>query len=621
VMGARTLPEWYPTLGLTHSDGRARHVRLRPLPMSEAELFLDRWSSRNEVSLEDGEVRSFVGAASGNPFYLGELAAHRARGGKDGEPPATIRRLIELQFLSLSESAQQVLLTIGLLGEHATLERTALVLGLSTGHYAGALNELDSSGLLASRGATMRLKHDLITEIVHSLVTPSVLSLLRFEAACCLEGAMPADQLDVDLLHTVVALWDALGESDRSILACMRLGDALLLRGLARDAAAAYDRVARNANTPVLRARAQLGRIRSLSQQMHWADIIATVFEPRCDMPDEAAAHLRISVAEARYWLRGELPSGHFLGSLVADGQQEFSLRARAARIICTVWDNSDGSWPLPCSIIELERVAETWASLDAWMASLILATSSGDAARVHKLIVRRDDSSEPNAALRVRSLRLSGHALMRLGEAAASLDLLTQALGSAIDLDLRWHQALTVSMIARASAHLVAVDALQDALHQSGKLYLDTPSDPMIRRTHAFVSSCAAWVGNTAVSHHQVDDSLCLLEPEDFKADPTSSYAALVLASALKPGRNDSDLLTWIHEQSGFLLSRGSSDQFAIASALLLLRAASTRNTIDFLERYLVEQRTEKTPMHAQHLVLLPPDLRVAVSKLAPRT
>ena len=44
VFATRQLPEWYASLGITGSDGRSRHVRLKPFPYAESRSYLSAWS-------------------------------------------------------------------------------------------------------------------------------------------------------------------------------------------------------------------------------------------------------------------------------------------------------------------------------------------------------------------------------------------------------------------------------------------------------------------------------------------------------------------------------------------------------------------------------------------------
>jgi predicted ATPase len=145
VFATRQLPEWYATLGITGSDGRARHLRLKALPYNESRNYLSAWSDKHGVVLSEDDTHDFAVTAEGNPFYLGELAGHVGRGGDARQAPASIRGLIELQYAATSRHAQRVLLVISLLQSRASLARVTAV-GNFAQRVRAALEELELAG-------------------------------------------------------------------------------------------------------------------------------------------------------------------------------------------------------------------------------------------------------------------------------------------------------------------------------------------------------------------------------------------------------------------------------------------------------------------------------------------
>ncbi|MBK8248451.1 MAG: ATP-binding protein [Gemmatimonadetes bacterium] len=437
LMAARQLPDFYATLGITGSDGRVRHVRLPSMAQGDAVAFLERWSERNRVPFTPAEVTRFAATAAGNPFYLGELAAHRGRGGSDDAPPSTIRGLIELQFAGLREHAQRVLLVVSLLQSHATLERVTRVLGLTPMEFLSALEELERAGLVLSHSSAIRLRHRTIAEVIQRMASASALTFARIRTAEILEREAHANR-DPDLLATASESWELAGSSDRAAEVANTLGELLLSLGLANESSQSHKRAALLASSEKVRRRAKLLLLRALYAANSWASLTEELALLTSSAGDKVDVELSLYQASADYFYRHIPPNPTVVvAALHADGLPD-ALRAHAGLLAVAAWDESLGTWPLPVEYARVESVAATSASTEARSLQLILAAIGGDGERVQGL-TRRVVSTErqTNPALRLRELRHAAYALIRVGSSDQAWEPLSTALSDAARLGL----------------------------------------------------------------------------------------------------------------------------------------------------------------------------------------
>ncbi len=262
LLATRHLPEWYSGLGINGSDGRARHVRLGPLDYAESRRYLSAWCEKNRVMLSEEDSHVFATTASGNPFYLGELAGHVGRGGDARQAPPSIRGLIELQYAATTREAQRVLLVISLLQTRASLARVTEVLGVTPSDFVGALEELEIAGLVKASGSVMRAKHDLVGDVTIGISTTGVVGFLRTRIAELLEAEAERED-SVDLLADSLTQWEYVGDSVKIFSVGMRLGQRFFNLGLGTDSHSAYERAAVHAQTDEERSNVTEGLIRS----------------------------------------------------------------------------------------------------------------------------------------------------------------------------------------------------------------------------------------------------------------------------------------------------------------------------------------------------------------------
>ena len=596
LLAARQLPEFYPTLGITSSDGRVRHVRLPSMGYADAELFLERWSERNRVPFAPDEVARFTAAAAGNPFYLGELAAHRGRGGADDAPPATIRGLIELQFAALREHAQRVLLVVSLLQTHATLERVTRVLELTPMEFLSALEELEQAGLIGSRLRHLYLRHDVVGDVTQRLASQSV--LLYLQTACAI--ACESEHDDPDALTIAASLWRATGDVSREARVCQRLGDSLLARFLPSEAAAAFSRSIDAGGTTLQAAAAHLGLRRALVAACDWPRL-AELPRPAemLHLPRSDRAEADLVDLECAFWSSGAFPDRNELGTFMNDTTLPQVLRSRATQLALVVWDNSEGEWSLPLTDDAAEVLVGQFASQGSYIPQLIWLTRRGDRSSVRELanLVLAGTAQSPEA--RLMPLRMAAHALIRVGQPEDARPLLELALTDADRLGLGTHLAVASAILARISAHLNDWSRAESNLSLLGPATDEPPAD-MTSRFRFFAQCTRAAVVRDRYSIGALTSALNRVLPLEEAADPDSYVIARFHLASARSEAPSATMAEWAAGRGRHVLGRGSFD-FTAASICRGLRLLMGRDrSRAYLDEYIAGCRPETTPMAA---------------------
>lgn len=488
VFATRQLPEWYATLGITGSDGRARHLRLKALPYNESRNYLSAWSDKHGVVLSEDDTHDFAVTAEGNPFYLGELAGHVGRGGDARQAPASIRGLIELQYAATSRHAQRVLLVISLLQSRASLARVTAVLGISPSEFVAALEELELAGLVAAAGTRLRVKHELVADVTVAMGTPGVVSFLRARIAASLEEE--AEETDsVELLSDSLTHWEKVGESSKVFAVGVRLGECFHKLGLGSEAYDAYCRAAVFAATVMDRKRATEGQMKaaflsgntslSLTHFDDWSGLLqkAAVQESGVDLEFKLLAAEVAVVAVDR-------PSDYkALLTMASLNDLPVEARLRALAICAMTADHSFDT-------VTLRKVQEQLDFLhnvsegDAYghLARLVCLTVFGHADEIvsaadHFLhTCRRHD----DLRFRLMGPRWAASAMRRVGNMERRIELIHESMGHALRYRLRPHQLFcwehlcdTYALLGQIPEAEEALQHLEAACSQGGPLFL----------------------------------------------------------------------------------------------------------------------------------------------------
>jgi DNA-binding SARP family transcriptional activator len=449
VFATRQLPECYATLGITGSDGRARHLRLKALAYSESRNYLSAWSDKHGVVLSEEDTHEFAVTAEGNPFYLGELAGHVGRGGDARQAPASIRGLIELQYAATSRHAQRVLLVISLLQSRASLARVTAVLGITPSEFVAALEELELAGLVAATGVRLRVKHELVADVTVALGTPGVVNFLRARIAGSLEEE--AEETDsVELLSDSLTHWEGVGDAGKVFAVGMRLGDRFYELGLGSEAHNAYRRADVFAATTIDRKRATEGQMKAsflsgntslcLKHFDEWSQLLdqVAIREPRLDLEFKLLA-AEVAVAEVRH------PSDcRELLALAALNQLSTQGRLRALAISAMAADHSYDMAALSEIREQLDRL-QTSNRTDVYgqLARMVCLTVFGHSTDVISAADRFVTRCRGHDDYRFRLMgpRWASSAMRKIGNMERRVELVLESMDLALRYRLRPHQ------------------------------------------------------------------------------------------------------------------------------------------------------------------------------------
>lgn len=601
LMAARQLPDFYATLGITGSDGRVRHVRLPSMAPGDAVEFLERWSERNRVPFTSAEVARFAATAAGNPFYLGELAAHRGRGGADDAPPSTIRGLIELQFAGLREHAQRVLLVVSLLQSHATLERVTRVLGLTTMELLSALEELERAGLLTTRAAQLALRHDVIGEVTVRLSCSGTLLYLQSRCAAVCDET-PSDP---DALTLATSLWRSAGELECSARSALELGTSLIDRFLLMDATAAFELCLSQTQDDRRIAAAHVGLRRALVAACDWPRLRELPpIQGLGSLSHVDRVESTLCGMETDFWAAGTTPDTRRLGEIIGDTTLPSAVRARATQLALVVWDNTEMEWELPLNHQDALRVVSQLSSEGCFFPELILRTRSGDREGVVALAAQLIEHLERFPQGRLMPMRLVTHALIRVGRPHQARSLLAVGLADAEQLCLETHCSVAYALVTRVTSHLDDWESAAPCLVSLGPATEVPPSD-MTTRFRFFAQCTRAAATRDLGALELLLRALRAVSPVELRADPDSYNMARFHVAAACSEAPTQEMVDWAAGRGSRILARGSLDFTAASIARCLDLHTRGADGQAFLESYVTRLRREPEPVAPRLLVL----------------
>jgi DNA-binding SARP family transcriptional activator len=619
VFAARQLPEWYATLGINGSDGRSRHVRLAPFGERESWSFLDLWSDKNGVVLADAALSAFSEAAEGNPFYLSELAGHVGRGGSTKEAPATIRTLVELQYASMSKPAQCLLIAIGMLQAHASLDRLVSVLDLSPMDFLRTLDELEMAGVVAATGPQVRVKHDLVMDIVFGLASPGVIGFLRSRVAQQLELDAEATQ-STELWGDAMTHWQLANNSQRAHACGLRVGYRLLRMGMGPEAAAAFAAASRYADSHVDKAATHVGYVRALQLSHRWHDVVeeCTAHAQLLEYAEVSERNaMLLARAEAELWTLGSVRLLGELQSLIADTDCDLRDRLRAAALALVIADNClDASAFLEKNVSTIDRILRSAGDDDvnAHGFRLIAAVCTRNPDAKDYAVEYRRIAERLPAGERVRALRLVGNAFARVGDLANAKAAFVDALHLALALSLQHHAVSCLDYLLRIGLQEGDRATAEALLCQLRQLVQATGwGMPFLANAEV----AFAWLVRD-VANAQELRQYCASPPQDgiLAWDVERLDLRMVLAFALPDLIEDDTVSQWL-SQPFEARNRGCQDVWIFACAETLVNVGRSSDALDLLQNYLGRLRLEREPPCRLLVERLPPLLARHVDAL----
>lgn len=424
LFAARRFPPDYASLGAPSCERVAQHVRLAPFANEESLSFVQRWGERNRVVVDDESAWRVATLSSGNPFYLSELVAHIGRGGDPRETPPSIRDLIGAQHDVLSREARRVLLVVAILETRATSSRAVRLLEMPANDFMAAMDELQESGLVATKGPVVWCRHRMVAELASELEVPSIVAFAHARAAAMLEGEADATQ-SVELLGDCVTHWELAGEVRKAYEAAMKLGYRLVALGMGDEACKAFAAARRCSETDEDLQPALEGSIAAARLCAHWNDVndfCSERSEVRTRRAVTASDHDDYDLyhAEACMLLFDQKEWPEKLTSLLSSRDTTADFRLRAATLRAMLGDNNYDASAIQCAascaadILGTSEVPE----LETTLFRLVYDTSIGDAHQVLDHALRYASLSRASDEIRqqIHGLRRSANALVRIG-------------------------------------------------------------------------------------------------------------------------------------------------------------------------------------------------------------
>ncbi len=184
-------------------------IQLSDLEQSDGETLIQHLTSE---PLEPTEVQQLRSLAGGNPFFLIELTLEFLAGrlGPVSTPddivriPLSIRQVLDRRLSQLSENAERVLGSLAVYGRPLDLSGLAWVAQLSRPDCLSGLDQLHEFRLVADRGPTTAVSHELVRQTAYQRLSKSRRAWLHNRVARHLlrtRKSPPPDDLAVHFHH------------------------------------------------------------------------------------------------------------------------------------------------------------------------------------------------------------------------------------------------------------------------------------------------------------------------------------------------------------------------------------------------------------------------------------
>ena len=198
---------------LARADG-VRRIDLEPFDEAEiAEL----------LAADPATAASIARRSGGNAFLAEEL--HEAGG---GDLPDSVRDLLSVRIAALPAPAQAVLRAAAAAGARVDDELLAALVDLPAEELAAALRAAVAHHQLEERGGRLAFRHELVREAAYAELLPGERRRLHAACARVLEERPELGESPAAAAASVARHWDAAGDAERALAACLRAADAAL---------------------------------------------------------------------------------------------------------------------------------------------------------------------------------------------------------------------------------------------------------------------------------------------------------------------------------------------------------------------------------------------------------
>jgi DNA-binding CsgD family transcriptional regulator len=200
---------------LSRADGVSR-IDLEPFDEPEiAEL----------LAADPATAASIARRSGGNAFLAEELFE---AAGDEATLPASIRDLLGVRIAALPPAARSVLRAAAAAGTRVDDELLAALVDLPAPELAAALHAAVAHHVLEERGGRLAFRHELVREAAYAELLPGERRRLHAACARVLEERPELGESAASAAASVARHWDAAGDSERALTACLRAADAAL---------------------------------------------------------------------------------------------------------------------------------------------------------------------------------------------------------------------------------------------------------------------------------------------------------------------------------------------------------------------------------------------------------
>jgi len=410
---------------------RSSVYELAPLSREDSlELLLELGASSGR---DDTHVEWCLAQASGNPFYLHQLATHVPS--TASALPFDINSLALSSYSSLQAESRAVLETCLLLGRFATLARAMFVAGVDDHAMLSALRELEEQDLVHFADGHLSGPHALLSDALRALVPSSVSALLHRRVAARLEEECVAERFTPELAWASAQSWLAAADPAAATQLLRRCATHAADVGEPAAAVELLSQVPHSALPPKLLAEL-LEDLHQFASSGGCRTVAVTAMRDRLALArqlDEGRSRideLQLLLIEAE--LLNGAPAdaaSHSLMALLTDGSVVPTVRAKAAARVFTI---ADGGLDSDLANVAFSFV-RTIASYDPRLASLLEAvelvyhTAFGDQDVAYTLACRLLVAfPQPSRSSEVRRGRnYAAFAFSRIGRAALAKSIL----------------------------------------------------------------------------------------------------------------------------------------------------------------------------------------------------
>ena len=201
---------------LTELPRGVRRIDVEPFDEAEiAEL----------LAADPATAASIARRSGGNAFLAEELYV---AAGDEATLPASIRDLLGVRIAALAPPAQAVLRAAAAAGARVDDELLAAVVDQLASELAAGLREAVAHHLLEERDGRLAFRHELVREAAYAELLPGERRRLHAACARVLEQRPELGESAASAAASVARHWDAAGDAERAVAACLRAADAAL---------------------------------------------------------------------------------------------------------------------------------------------------------------------------------------------------------------------------------------------------------------------------------------------------------------------------------------------------------------------------------------------------------